>query len=386
MEFEPQGKTIHRFISFLKAEGKAKGTIEAYERIIKRLRRFHKKPFKALTRGDLEAFLAAWSEDKERNSPAYLNFVRTALKFFFKWLDGGEEYPQCVKWIKVKRVQRELDPRDILTEEEVLQLIKAADHPRDRALIHVLYESGGRISEIRNLRVRDVTFERVGVKKTLTAKLMIASGLTKGKERGKYLRLVDSAQILQEWLEVHPDPKADQPLWVSLHSKVETMLHQSTIRRMLKRVARRVKITKPVHPHAFRHAQVTASAKYLADQELKKKFGWAAGSQMLRVYSHITDRAVEEKELEMRGVTSVQDQSKRYLTHVKCSQCGRMYSAGKRICECGRPLDPDLGARYDKSKQELETAQFEFIELFQKLGPDGLREINTLLRVLIAQK
>ena len=373
-------QVINRFSAFQKAEGKAKGTIEAYERILNELAEaFNGTPFNELTRANIEIFLADWSEQEEKNSPSYLNFVRTVLKYFFKWLAGGEDYPECAKWIKIKRVQRELDPRDILTEEEIYQMIRAAEHPRDRALIHVLYESGGRISEIRNLRVRDVTFEFVGDDKILTAKLMITSGMTKGKERGKHLRLVDSAQVLQEWLTVHPDPKPKHPLWVSLHSNVGKMLHQATIRRMLKRVARRVEITKPIHPHAFRHAQVTASAKYLADQELKKKFGWTPGSQMLRVYSHITDRVVEEKELEMRGVTKVQDQSKRYLTHVKCPQCGRMYSAGKRICECGRPLDSDLGERYDLEKREKEREMREFFAALGEFSPAELRQLKRFL-------
>ncbi len=89
---------------------------------------------------------------------------------------------------------------------------------------------------------------------------------------------------------------------------------------------------------------------YLSDQQLKQKFGWTPGSQMLRVYSHLTTQDVEEKELEQRGITLHKTRSQRVLTQVHCEKCGQIYSAGRRMCECGRPLDPDLAARWDQEQ------------------------------------
>ncbi len=180
------------------------------------------------------------------------------LKYFFKWLYQTEEtYPECVRWIKVRPLHRELDPRDILTADDVYKLIRAAAATtRDKALIHVLYESGARINEIQLRLIRDISFEHVGEgEPTLTALLYIPPrGTGIGKEKSKYLRLVDSAPILQTWFTEHPNPEPDQPLWVSLHSHFGNRLGRSTIRKMLKRVAKQCGVSKPVHPHAFRHA------------------------------------------------------------------------------------------------------------------------------------
>jgi len=378
---ESPKQTIQRFVDFLKAEGKAEGTIEAYERTINHLNKETNKPFKTITRRNLETYLASWRE--QQTSKSYMNFIRTVLKYFFKWLYGKETYPTCVKWIKTKTIKREIDPREILTEKEVYQLIRAAENERDRALIHVLFETGGRINEIRKLDVRDVIFEMVGDKEpVLTAKLMISQERTKGKEKGKYLRLIDSAEALKTWLETHPNPEADKPLWVSLHSHFGSQLHVSTIRRMLKRLAKKCGITKPVNPHNFRHSQVTASAQYLADQELKKKFGWTADSRMLQVYSHITDQAVEEKELQMRGVTEIKHKQKRILTHVKCDQCGRVYSAGQRICECGRPLDPDLAKLWDQEQVARKEKEKKMTRIFQLMSILPDETLNGIIDVL----
>ena len=75
---------------------------------------------------------------------------KAILKRFYKWLNDGE-YPEQVKWIK-----NNIDKKDIklpgngelLNEEEILKLITVAEHPRDKALISILYESGCRIGEI----------------------------------------------------------------------------------------------------------------------------------------------------------------------------------------------------------------------------------------------
>lgn len=393
----PSNETIARFKAFLIADGKSQGTIAGYLRIIRDLVEFFPKiNLREITRNNLEAYLADWANRTsnrvkgksldelgngrtQKTSAAYLNFIRVVVKFFFKWLDGTDTYPECVKWIKTKKIKQELDPATILTAEEVYSMIVGTTNSQEKALIHVLYETGGRIGEIQSRKVGDVTFEEI--EGFLTVKLSIPQRATKGKGKGKYLRLIDSAKILRKWLGKHPKPQANQPLWVTLQGRYAgNPMSTKTIRRMLKRVAKTVGITKPVNPHAFRHAQVTASATYMVDQELKKKFGWTAGSQMLQTYAHLTDQAVENKELEMRGITKVKGHQKRILTHVKCERCGKIYSAGKTLCECGRPLDPDLAARWDQEKAEQEGLLTEFVTEISQTDPATLKQIIALLK------
>jgi site-specific recombinase XerD len=403
---ESPEKTIQRFSNFQKAEGKAEGTISQYKGILKDLARFVDnkrtkpieectKPFITITRSDLETYIADWVDRdsskikgksykdkgkaiKKKTSESYMNFIRSVIKYFFKWLYQTDEFPDCVKWIKPKNIRRELDPKEILTEEEIFKLIRAADNKRDRALVHILYESGGRVSEIRNLNVQDVTFESVDGH--ITAKLNITQGNTKGKQKGKYLRLVDSAQSLMDWLEEHPSPLPNEPLWINTYNNLGGAISLATIRRILDRLARLCKITKPVHPHALRHAQVTSSAKYLSDQQLKQKFGWTAGSRMLQTYTHLTDETIDEQELQMRGLKRVKANSKRILTHIKCEQCGKVYSAGKRICDCGRPLDPDMAKLWDQEKQEKDQALAEFMNVFKDLDLDKIKMITNIMK------
>ena len=50
----------------------------------------------------------------------------------------------------------------MLSEEEIKKMIEACENPRDRALVASLYESGTRISELGNIKVKHVKFDHYG--------------------------------------------------------------------------------------------------------------------------------------------------------------------------------------------------------------------------------
>lgn len=105
-----------------------------------------------------------------QNNKAYTAWTkatyRIMLKRFYRWLKNtGKEHPDEVKWIStnVKRNERKLPANgDLLTEDEVKRLIEVAEHPRDKAFVSVLYESGARIGEIGSLQISNVKFDEYG--------------------------------------------------------------------------------------------------------------------------------------------------------------------------------------------------------------------------------
>ncbi|KCZ71398.1 site-specific recombinase XerD [Candidatus Methanoperedens nitroreducens] len=97
-------------------------------------------------------------------------------------------------------------PEDMLSEEEIEKMISACEHPRDRALVACLYESGGRISEIGNLKIKHIKFDQYG------AVLMVG-----GKTGMCRVRIIFSSPYLATWLENHPfrmEPEAF--VWVGI--------------------------------------------------------------------------------------------------------------------------------------------------------------------------
>jgi integrase/recombinase XerD len=174
------------------------------------------------------------------------------LKRFFKWLrDAEDEYPAEVRWLKtnIRKDRLSLPAEgDLLTPEEARQLVRVADHPRDKAFISALYESGGRIGEVATPLIRDVTFEKVG------CRVMV-----NGKTGPRPILLVESAHYLATWLSMHPNREnRDAPLWVNIgNTKRGQPLQYGNVRKLLKTLFQKAGIKKRCNPHLFRHSSAT---------------------------------------------------------------------------------------------------------------------------------
>ena len=101
------------------------------------------------------------------------------LRLFYEWLlpDQAEEF---FRDIKTRRPKPELRDGEVIRAEDVAQLIAACDSQRDRALIAVMWETGARLSEIINLNVGSIEFDRYG-----------ARALISGKTGQRPIRLID---------------------------------------------------------------------------------------------------------------------------------------------------------------------------------------------------
>jgi len=144
---------------------------------------------------------------------------RVTLKKFYKWLRGCEQkgvYPPEVIWINTHvSIDKQDLPNNLPGEEDAKKMIEAADHPRDKALIAVLYESGCRIGEIASLRIGDINYDEYG-----------AYAIVKGKTGSRRVRMVFSAPILASWINVHPArANSESPLWVIIGTMKESAKH-----------------------------------------------------------------------------------------------------------------------------------------------------------------
>ncbi|MBW2965282.1 hypothetical protein KY363_07535 [Candidatus Woesearchaeota archaeon] len=100
-------------------------------------------------------------------SPWTKHDYKVVIRRFYKWLlkTPGKEYPAIVSWISIRISRAEMPlPSDgeLLKPDEVTKLIDAADHPRDKAFISVLWESGARVSEVGNLHHRTHILRKPG--------------------------------------------------------------------------------------------------------------------------------------------------------------------------------------------------------------------------------
>ena len=153
---------IEKFKDWCVATGLSKRRVQKYNYLLHSLSNFLGKNFETATRADIEEVL----RKIERSDYAEWTKIdhKTALKKFYKWLRNTEDvYPPEVRWIKttMKRSSTKL-PEEILNQEEVKKLIAACTNLRDRAFVATLYESGCRIAELLDLKLRNIEFDEYG--------------------------------------------------------------------------------------------------------------------------------------------------------------------------------------------------------------------------------
>lgn len=384
MQDDRYGKILEEFpkankgtyLEFLNqyGNGLTQGTKINHGYVLKSLAEFTNKPFKKINKEEI----AEWLETLNGKGDNTIRRYKATIKAFYKWLDGSDDYPDKVKWIKY-RVKKSL-PKNVPCELEIKKLISAADHARDKALLFALYESGARISEILGLKIGDITFDKYG-----------AYFVVDGKTGQRRIRLIDAIPDLQAWINKHPlKDNRDAPLWPNMNDP-KTPLDYNASRAMLMRISKRAGIPRKMHAHLLRHCRLTQLAKDFSESELKVMAGWAGDSRMAGVYVHLSGGDVERKMLEKRGMLEPEDkEEEKPLTPRpcprKCTQIkdGKeqviLYSATDKFCtKCGMALDlktamelEDSQKAYDKSLSTLLDSKIE--ELIEKRASEILEE------------
>lgn len=284
------------------------------------------------------------------------NTVRISLR---KWLicSGQDPLVEHVKTIKGK-VNEKL-PDDMITKQELEAMLKNCSHPRDAAIVALLYDSGCRIGELLSMRVRDVEFDEQGAIVTFP----------RGKTGWRKNRVVFAASYLRIWLSVHEYIEdREGPLFYSRNghylddtldavnkaqpgNKEKNALSPDGIRRNLKIIAVKAGIKRRIHPHLFRHSRATELANHMTEQQLKKQLGWTAGSVMAAKYVHLTDKDTERAILRASGV-HIDEEENITREALKCSRCKEINSTMAEFCyKCGLPLSADALAKIETERQ-----------------------------------
>jgi integrase/recombinase XerD len=240
------------YLTSIKLDGRSEATIKNNTAIMMFIATRVRSDLDKITRADVKQLRLAietWArKDGKPASDATKQQYKIGLKRFLSKYgaeNGIIEMIELAKPIKSTGKAKCKLPEDLLTLDEVKQLITAANNIRDKALIAIMYESGGRIGEHVSYRVKDIMWNEYGC--TLT--------FPKGKTGARKIQLVFAASYLRQWLEIHPlSENRDAALWVSLKGYGESSEHVKLIGRavseMLSRTAERAGIKKK-YTHIF---------------------------------------------------------------------------------------------------------------------------------------
>jgi len=257
------------------------------------------------------------------------------LKKFFRVMTD-DNVPRWVQQLKLKSIETPVQPSDLLTKEELDQVLDACTCPRDRAFVSVLADGGMRVGALASCRIKNVAFGQYGA-------MIYLSKTSKSNKTtsSKGIPLTWSTGFLNQWIADHPiKDNPDAPLWTTENKNHEAMSYKS-LRMTLINIGKRAGIQKRLNPHSFRHLAVTSWIfDGLSEQEIKHRAGWSKGStRMFNVYANFTDDQINDSIYEKYGLKT---EDRRQVTLKKCPRCGNVLRPDDRFCsQCSLVLDSE---------------------------------------------
>ena len=261
---------IKLFLSGKRLEGLSQLTLDSYTL---ELRIFSERVPKAtdeITTGDIRIYLGEFDYLKTSSISKRLS----VLKSMFGWLaNEGIITKDVTKQIRPpKKEQR--TPK-ALTIEELEMIREACVTPRERALVEVLYATGGRLSEIQKMNREDIDYQSMSV-------LVVGKG---NKERPVYFSFKAMYHLKKYFMRRTDDVNA----LFATERRPYRRLSDKGIQREVKKIAGRSEVKKNVHPHIFRHTFATLMLNNGADLVAVQGLLGHVDPATTQIYAQMTD-------------------------------------------------------------------------------------------------
>lgn len=239
---------VDEFISYLESRHAAKNTIASYERDITKFENYfenqNKKVFN-LTKDDMEEYLDTLVQEGKSN--ATISRVSASIKAYYKYLVSRNLAETNIA-MDVATYKVDKKAPAILTKGEIEELLKQPIEndlkgQRDETMLHTLYSTGMRVTELISLKVGDVNFTNGTIK---IAKNKLARVVKLNNSTMKYLTnyILNMRPLLTKL-------DTDDTLFLNANGK---KLTRQGFWKILKQYKEGAHITKELTPHTLRHS------------------------------------------------------------------------------------------------------------------------------------
>lgn len=325
-------KLIESFIEDRKARGIGKLRLQKYGYDLRNISQLLDKDFNKCNPEDIKKLVL---KIKDKNWAEWTKYGHLVIfKVFWRWLKN-EEHPKEIEWIKPRVKNGNKLPEELLTQEEIKKLINTTSNLKYKLLVSLLYESGARISEILDLKLKHISFEK---------DKPIVKLLVNGKTGTRRIPIYAAVPYLRKYLnEAHIDKNnGDCFLFYAKNTPLKR-IDYNTIRLRLRWIKKKGEIKKAINPHIFRHSRASYLANFLTEAQMKHYFGWTQSSKMCQTYIHMSGRDIDDAILgKVYGLKEVKEEADRDET-IKpkiCMKCGLENPPTNKFCEkCNLALD-----------------------------------------------
>ena len=252
-------RAVNDYLSFAAIEkGLSKNTISSYRRDLNKFLIYldtNDVDFEQIDHAEIDKFLG-WLRGSGGNNPSSESSnsrVIVTIRNLFKFISTGSKVPNPLQDYSPPRIPKRLPKA--LKIDEILLLLEASKFgeetfaTRNNALLEILYATGGRISEIVDLDISNIS----EISETFTVKLTGKGGRERVVPIGNYAR-----KSLEKYLTTSRPAllKNKKSSRVFLNTRGNALSRQSAWEIIIN-CAERAKIESHVTPHAIRHSFAT---------------------------------------------------------------------------------------------------------------------------------
>jgi integrase/recombinase XerD len=277
-------EALQRLSEALTRKGYSLKTQKAYKGHAQRFVQQLDKPLNEITSQEIHAYVLHLLE--KQHSHSLVSQAISALRFWISEVEGRMDFTRT--WVRPKK-QKKLP--SVLTQKEVLRILKNITSIKHKMIITLLYSSGLRIGEVVRLQKRDVDPERKVIH--------IRQG--KGK-KDRYTVLSTSAyQMLIAYMKVTPIENYLFPGGEGLHKPIT----ERSVQHVFDRAKQAASILKHATVHTLRHSFATHLLEEGTDLRYIQELLGHASPKTTEIYTHVSvkdirriksplDRIVEE--------------------------------------------------------------------------------------------
>jgi site-specific recombinase XerD len=263
---------INKTIKRLTAEGFSKSSINTYKNMLQVFMGFIEKEATEITKQDVEDFQVNFWVKNGYSISTQRQFL-AALKHLMADLP---ELEFDTEMLLLPRRERQL-PK-VLSTEEVIGILKKASNLKHLVILSLLYSGGLRISELINLKVTDIDFDRKQIHLR--------------RAKGRKDRYVGLSKYLEPTLRQYIENYKPESFLINGQSGPQYT--SSSVRKLLSRAAEKAGIGKRVHPHMLRHSYATHMLENGIDIRHIQELLGHKKPETTMIYTHVTTKQLTD--------------------------------------------------------------------------------------------
>jgi len=262
-----------QFRTYLQVKRYSENTIKTYTEALKLFFMFYnEKEVAAIDNQDVESFHHQYIL-KNKLSSSFQNQIINAIKLYFKTI----KHTQLVVE-KIYRPKREKLLPNVLSKEEVKDILNAHTNIKHRTMLSMIYSCGLRRSELLNLKPADIDSKRN----------VVIIRQAKGKKDRIAPLSVNILAMLRNYFMAYK-PKT----WLFEGKQIGEKYDERSLAEVMKQALIKAKNNKPASLHWLRHSYATHLLESGTDLRYIQEILGHKSSRTTEIYTHVSTKSLQ---------------------------------------------------------------------------------------------